>query len=251
MGFHAVCWRPSRGRQVRIAIVPGFREVCRNGLSKPGGVIEIRSLDEERKGAESIGLVGVADSVGLGQDDDGQALEVGLGLDPAKDFEAVSAGQSEVQKKKVGKRKLRAICEAPESGEVRDGVLAVAHGDYRRKNPGFAESAFDEDNVILVVLCQQNGRLVSHCSTLLGVITDVKWGVGPKATAERFATFLWIFVLNRREGCCTRESGASVAGRSGPYSGQASCKRRWHRVHGPSPCRTSGSSDSERRPSAC
>jgi len=133
-----------------IVLHPG--EVFRNGLCKRDGVLKIRSFDEERIGAESIGLVGVLDSVALGQDDDGQLLELGLRLAPAQDFEAVSQGQSQVQEEQVRHGESRAIGETCESGKVRDSILAIAHGHQQVREASLVESAPDQDNVVLAIL---------------------------------------------------------------------------------------------------
>jgi hypothetical protein len=152
VGRHVFFERPGCGRQVPAGIVLRPGEVFRNGLGKGGGVLEIRSFDEERKGAESIGFVGVADSVGLGQDDDGQLFELGLRLAPAQDFEAVSQGQSQVQEEQVRHGELRAIGETCESGKVRDSILAIAHGHQQVRETSLVESALGQDDVVVVIL---------------------------------------------------------------------------------------------------
>src|SRR5262249_45289037 len=71
----------------------------------------------------------------------------------------------------------------PESRKVTHSFLAVPDNHQRRKEVSFAERALDQKNVILIVLGQQNDQALAHFTTLHGVSSGNKWGVGPKTSS--------------------------------------------------------------------
>ena len=186
MRSHSFSCGPGAGRELRVAVVLCCDQKVGNGLREGDRVVEVCSFDEERIGAELIGFVGVLDSVGLSQNDHGQFLEVRLRSHPAQDFKTVSDGHFQVQKKKFRERKLRSIGETPECREVRDSFLAIVDRHERRADASFAESAFDQDDVILAVLGQQNSWLLTHVYKLMGWILP-RYGA---LTPNRCSSFL-------------------------------------------------------------
>jgi hypothetical protein len=128
-----------------------------NGVFKVG---EVNGLDEERGGAELIGLVDFAEVVAGGEDDDAQLSEGRLGADPFEDVEAAFARHLEVEEKEIGHGEFGAGSKAAASGEISDGLFAVGDKLGGACEPELVKSAAQHGDVVVVVFSDQNHGLV-------------------------------------------------------------------------------------------
>jgi putative exosortase-associated protein (TIGR04073 family) len=129
-------------------------------------VVEFDGFDEVGVGADLVSAVDIGFFAGGSKDGNGEALDAGLPADPGDDFEAVPAGHFEIEQDETGERKFGAVRIGTRAGEIGDGVLAVFHMLDGIGKLGLAESALEEEDVVLIIFGHEDGAVRDACHSV-------------------------------------------------------------------------------------
>ena len=130
-------------------------------LLKPKGVesshqrsviLELERFDEERGGAKSVSSLHIENVFRVSEHNDANSAQMGFSANCPQDIETVRFGQFEVEQDDAGHREFDAIGIFSKTVEVSDGGIAVRDNEDRVFNGGGGESAFDQEDVIRVIL---------------------------------------------------------------------------------------------------
>ena len=134
-------WRIIQHKPISLKRLAGFDEI-----------LKIDRLDQERIGAQLVGLVDIADLVRGSEDYNAKVAEGRVLTNPSQHLESIHARHLQIEQYQFREWVFRAVAEFAFACEIKDGLFAVAYDFEAAIHTGTFKCLAHEEDVVFAIL---------------------------------------------------------------------------------------------------